>query len=141
TVNGAKRGFTLPGFSFQPSEFTKMATILYLAAIISRHKEKYKVSTTKTDIILLVKMGVVTGIPLLFILQQPDLGTSIVFIFITGVLVLLSGVDWKLIAAIVVGATVIVAAGIGLILKFPDAASAVGIKPYQAERVVTWFDP
>lgn len=141
TVNGAKRGFSLPGLSLQPSEFTKMTTILYLSAIVSRHKAKYKVSTLKRDALLLLKMGVVTGIPLLFILQQPDLGTSLVFVFITGVLVLLAGVDWKLIAAIIVGIVVLGATTIGLVLKFPDAASAVGIKPYQAERVVTWFDP
>src|SRR5690625_4630647 len=61
TVNGAKRGFSLPGLSLQPSEFTKITTMLYLSAIISKHKEKFKVSTVKTDVMLLVKIGVITG--------------------------------------------------------------------------------
>jgi len=141
TVNGAKRGFSLPGLSLQPSEFTKITTIIYLSAIISKHKEKFKVSTLKSDGILLIKIGVVTALPVLFILQQPDLGTSIVFAFIAGVLVILAGIDWKLIVALILGILVIGAAGVGLILKFPDAAESVGIKAYQAERVVTWFDP
>src|SRR5699024_5227320 len=53
TVNGAKRGFTLPGLSVQPSEFTKITTILYLSAIVSKHKEKYKTNTLKNDWLLL----------------------------------------------------------------------------------------
>src|SRR5699024_11646548 len=92
TVNGAKRGFSLPGLSLQPSEFTKITTIIYLSAIISKHKEKFKVSTLKSDGILLIKIDVVTALPVLFILQQPDLGTSIVFAFIAGVLVILAGI-------------------------------------------------
>lgn len=140
-VNGAKRGFTLPGLSLTPSEFTKITTILYLSAIISKHKEKFKVSTLKSDTILLVKIAVITGLPLLFILQQPDLGTSIVFVFIAGILVILAGIDWKIIVTLVLGITVIMGAAIGLVLKFPDVAESIGIKPYQAERVVTWFDP
>src|SRR5699024_10142110 len=59
TVNGAKRGFSLPELSLQPSEFTKITTIIYLSAIISKHKEKFKVSTLKSDGILLIKIGVV----------------------------------------------------------------------------------
>lgn len=141
TVNGAKRGFSLPGFSLQPSEFTKITTLIYLSAIISKHKEKFKVSSLKSDGILLLKIGAITALPVLFILQQPDLGTSIVFAFIAGVLVILSGIDWKLIVALILGIVVIGAAGIGLVLKFPDAAETIGIKAYQAERVVTWFDP
>jgi rod shape determining protein RodA len=141
TVNGAKRGFTLPGLSLQPSEFTKITTILYLSAVISKHKEKFKVSTLKSDWLLLGKMAGIIALPLVFILRQPDLGTSIVFMFVAGVLVILAGIDWKLIVTIVVGGVLLAAVAIGLVLKFPQAAEAVGIKAYQAERVVTWFDP
>lgn len=57
TINGAKSWFTgLPGFSLQPSEFTKIALILFLAKIISGHKEKYAINSIQTDIYLLVKI-------------------------------------------------------------------------------------
>src|SRR5690625_4473343 len=55
-INGSKSWFTgLPGLSLQPSEFTKITLILFLAAIISHHKEKYKIVTVTSDIYLLLK--------------------------------------------------------------------------------------
>src|SRR5690625_2298574 len=50
TINGAKSWFTGLGFlSLQPSEFTKIALIIFIAAIISHHHEKYAASTLKSD--------------------------------------------------------------------------------------------
>jgi len=142
TINGAKSWFTsIPGLSLQPAEFTKITTILYLAAVISKHKEKYRKSTLKSDVMLLAKLAAVTALPVFFVFQQPDFGTSVVFLFIAGMLVILSGIDWKIIVTLILGMLLIAAASIALIVKFPDAATAIGIKPYQADRVLTWFDP
>ncbi|MGM8365673.1 FtsW/RodA/SpoVE family cell cycle protein [Virgibacillus sp. W0181] len=142
-INNAKSWFTaIPGFSLQPSEFTKIAFIIFLAAMISKHKEKFMKNTLKSDLLLLVKIIISTILPSLFILEQPDLGSAIVFIFIAGVLIILSGIDWKIIALLVLGSTVAIAATLLLIINFPDLSQSVlGIKPYQMDRVMTWFDP
>lgn len=140
-VNGAKSWFHLPGFTLQPSEFTKIGLIMYLSAIIVKHKEKFKNSTIETDLKLLVKMGVIVGIPVMFTMVQPDMGTSLVYLFITGMLVILSGIDWKIIATLI--ATMLIAAVtvIFIVVQFPDFAKDVlHIKPYQMGRVLTWFD-
>lgn len=143
TINGSKSWFTgLPGMSLQPSEFTKIALILFLAAIISRHKKQYVVSTIKSDIFLLLKIGIATAIPVAFTIIQPDLGTSLVYVFIAGVLVVLSGIDWKVIGTLIVGGTVLAVAIVALVVKFPELAQQlIGIKPYQINRVLIWFDP
>lgn len=143
TINGAKSWFTgLPGFSLQPSEFTKIALILFLAAIISRHKEKNVITTIKSDIYLLLKICGATALPIAFTIIQPDLGTSLVYVFIAAVLILLSGIDWKVITTLIVGCATLGVTIIALVVNFPDLAQKlIGIKPYQINRVLIWFDP
>jgi len=140
-VNGSKSWFKLVGFTLQPSEFTKIGLIVYLAAIITKHKNKYKVSSMNTDVKLLIKMAVVLMIPILFTMVQPDMGTSLVYVFITGVLIILSGIDWKIIMTLIAGILAAAVLAVFIIVEFPDFAKDVlHIKPYQMDRVMTWFD-
>jgi len=144
-VNDAKSWFNFKEygipFSIQPSEFTKVGMIIYLAALVSRHKEKYKQPNLKTDLFLLIKIIIVTILPILFILTEPDLGTSLVILFIGSVIILLSGIDWKIIALIGGTASAAATSLVGLIVKFPDfARDVIGIKRHQVNRVLTWFD-
>ncbi|HLS07366.1 MAG TPA: FtsW/RodA/SpoVE family cell cycle protein [Bacillota bacterium] len=144
--NDAKSWFNFKEFgiplSIQPSEFTKIGLIVYLAALVSRHKEKYKQTSFKTDLFLLLKIVVVTALPVLFIITEPDLGTSLVILFIGSVIVLLSGIDWKMIGLLMATISAVAGALVGLIIKFPDFAfEVIGIKRHQINRVLTWFDP
>ncbi len=142
TINGAKSWFTLPGLSLQPAEFTKITTILFLSAVISKHKTKYEVSSLKSDTFLLAKILLFTGIPVGLILLQPDFGTAMVYLFISGMLIILSGINWKIILSLIVIISSAGAAIIGFIIKFPVLAQElIGIKPYQVDRILTWFDP
>ena len=142
-INGSKSWFTgLPGLSLQPSEFTKITLILFLAAIISHHKEKYKIVTVTSDIYLLLKIIGATALPFLLTVIQPDLGSSLVYVFIAGVLILLAGIGWKIIGTLIVGGGSLVTGVIMLVVNFPDMSQKlIGIKPYQINRIVTWFDP
>src|SRR5690625_973102 len=140
-VNGAKSWFQLPGFSIQPAEFTKISTILFLAATINKHKIKYEVSSIKTDTYLLVKLIVITMIPVLLIMGQPDFGTAMVYLFIAGMIIILSGIDWKIIGTLIAGGAALAAAVIGFIIRFPDLAQELGVAGYQVDRILTWFDP
>lgn len=141
TINNAKSWFTLPGFSMQPSEFAKISTILYTSAVISKHKIKYEKTTWKTDVWLLLKIGIITAIPVFLINLQPDFGSSMVYLFIAGVFVLLSGIDWKIIATLVLGGGVALLGAMWIIVTFPQMSEQVlGLEPYQVQRVLTWFD-
>lgn len=145
TIKGAKSWFTFsPSFplSLQPSEFTKIALILFLAAVISKHNKKYVKKTLTSDIYLLFKIGLFTLIPVIFTYIQPDLGTSLVFVFIAGVFVLLSGIDWKIIFAVLGGTIISAVLFVGLVVNFPEVSQETfGIKLHQVNRVLTWFDP
>ncbi len=141
--NNAKRAFTgLPGFTLQPAELMKLALIIFLASTINKHKQKFETPTTKSDFILIGKIILYTVIPIIFIFQQPDLGTSIVFIFIAGVLILLSGIDWKILSVVAIGSIAALGISLLLVVNLPELAEkTIGIKPYQIERILTWFSP
>ncbi|HLS24230.1 MAG TPA: FtsW/RodA/SpoVE family cell cycle protein [Pseudogracilibacillus sp.] len=143
-VNGAKSWFNnkVPFISIQPSEFAKIFFVLYLAYLIYRHQKKYRQQTLRSDLILIGKMLLATVVPAFLIWKQPDLGTTLVFLFITAVLIVLSGVDWKIIAVMFTSGVVAVVGAVLLIVNFPDfSENVLRIEPHQIKRVTTWFDP
>lgn len=71
-INGARRWFALGPVSFQPSEFAKLAYVLALARYLMYRENQ------RTLVGLLIPL-VLTLVPVLAILRQPDLGTSLVF--------------------------------------------------------------
>jgi len=141
-INGAKSWFTLPGFSLQPSEFVKVFLILILSKIIVDHQEKHIVKTMQTDFLLLLKIGGITFAPLLLVMQQPDLGTSLVLIAIMVGMIFISGITWKIIAPIFVGGITLATGILYLVIWHPDLLEKyLGVKEYQFGRIYSWLDP
>ncbi|WP_427137672.1 FtsW/RodA/SpoVE family cell cycle protein [Psychrobacillus psychrodurans] len=140
--NGAKSWFHLPVGDIQPAEFMKTFYILGLARLITIHHEKNLIKTVKTDLILLVKIGVTLIIPLAFILTQPDLGTSLVFLAITIALIIVAGITWKIILPIFMGSIVTGGTLLYFALYQQDfLTNTFGFKGYQFARIYSWLDP
>ena len=78
SVSGAQRWLNLGIFSFQPSEVAKLSTVLTLASVLEK-----KIILVIRDLVLPL---LVVIIPWLLIFFQPDLGTSLVLIVLTGVM-------------------------------------------------------
>lgn len=95
----------------QPSEFMKIFLILAIAFVIVRHNTKFPIHKVKTDLWLIVKVLVVAAPPMGLIAIEPDLGGFLVLSSITGAMILVSGVKWRVIFAII-GAGL---AGVGII--------------------------
>ena len=91
SIYGAQRWLSLGIFSFQPSEVAKLSTILTLALVL----ERKSISSIK-DLIL---PFLIVVIPWLLIFFQPDLGTSLVLIVLTFVMLYWSKmpIEWFLI--------------------------------------------
>lgn len=141
-IHGTKSWFTLPGFSLQPAEFTKMTTILFLAAAVSKHKTKNEHATLKSDSFLLFKIGMITAIPVLLILKQPDFGTAMVYLFMAGMIILLSGIDWKIIIGLILAVSLVIGGALALTFKFPELSQdLIGLEEYQVDRVASWINP
>jgi len=91
-VNGAQRWIGIGSFSFQPSEFTKLALIFFMARIFKQMpvvETGYKLNQLLVPLIIVM-------IPLLLILKQPDLGTAIIIFSIAFFTILLMGVNLRL---------------------------------------------
>lgn len=106
-TNGAKSWYKTPIGNIQPAEFMKTFYILASAFLISKHNETYQIKTIKSDLVLLGKIALTLGVPLGFIMLQPDLGSALVFFAITAALVIVAGVTWKIILPLFGGAVVI----------------------------------
>lgn len=140
-VNGAKSWFQTPVGSIQPSEFMKTFYILALALLISKHHEKYQLKTIKTDFILLGKIAITLFVPLGFIMTQPDLGSSLVFLAITAALVIVAGISWKIILPIIGGSVLMGGSLLWMALYMQDFLQKLGFDPYQFARIYSWLDP
>jgi cell division protein FtsW len=73
-AGGAIRWFRLGPLSFQPSELAKFALCAYLATLLARKAEKVRVFSVG-----FLPPLVVTGVMMLLLLRQPDLGTAVIF--------------------------------------------------------------
>lgn len=141
--NGAKSWFHLPGIgSIQPAEFMKTFFIIGMARMITMHHEKFMKKTLKTDFYLLGKIIAVLLPPLLFIMMQTDLGTGLVFIAITAVFIIVSGITWRIILPVFAGTATIGTLLLWMALYAQDfLQNKMGFKLYQFERIYSWIDP
>ncbi|MFC4354855.1 FtsW/RodA/SpoVE family cell cycle protein [Chryseomicrobium palamuruense] len=142
--NGAQSWFHLPfGIgSIQPAEFMKTFYILAVARVIVKHHENYPLKTTKSDFLLLVKIGALFIVPFLLIMTQPDLGTGLVFIAITVALIVVAGITWKIILPILGAGAGLGGGLIWMALYMQDFfINTLGVSPYQRARIYSWLDP
>lgn len=122
-INGSQRWIVLGGFQLQPSEFAKLAVLVSLAAFLHGAKgEPHAGHVALGLVIVLVPAGLV------FI--QPDLGTSIVFVWTAAVLFLIAGVKTRYLIGLLV-------AGIGAIVL---ALQTDLIRSYQISRLTAFLD-
>ncbi|VAX16082.1 Rod shape-determining protein RodA [hydrothermal vent metagenome] len=87
TVYGAKSWMSLGPIGFQPSEFAKIGTILFLAHWLSSPKRD--INNLK-ELFYTITLSMV---PIMLILMEPDMGTAIVYISITLMMIFWSGIS------------------------------------------------
>ncbi|MFD1040701.1 FtsW/RodA/SpoVE family cell cycle protein [Virgibacillus byunsanensis] len=100
-ANGAVSWFYIPGMgTIQPAEFMKVFLVMALAHIMVSHNDKFIERTLNSDLWLFLKITVVAAVPTAFIAVQPDLGGLLVMVAITGSMILISGIKWRIIFSI-----------------------------------------
>ncbi len=121
--NGARSWLGVGAFSIQPSEFTKLAMIMFMADFLTKHQEKLK-SFFKGFLPSLLILGSAFAL----IMLQPDLGTGTVLLGTIIIIIFVAGAKLShLITLFSIG----ILGFIGLILA----------APYRIQRITSFLDP
>lgn len=121
-INGARRWIHIGSLSFQPSEFTKIAFILYLSAWMSGRKKELTSFTRG-----FLPFAILTGVVCLLIMLQPNLSTTAIIATIGLVMYFLGGGK---VSHLAIGC-------ISALLIF----SLLVLSGYRRDRVMTFFNP
>jgi cell division protein FtsW len=131
--NGAKSWIRIGNFgSLQPSEFAKLAIILYLAALIQKKGEKFR-DFQKGLLPVLLIVAFMAGL----IMLQPDLGTTIIFVFCSLVVIVVGGANLKHLFYIFGLLASIFAVFISIYLLVTDPKEY----GYRMDRITSYLDP
>jgi rod shape determining protein RodA len=122
-VFGSTRWIRVGGFTLQTSEFVKIVLVLLVARYLAGIK------SNRLDWKDLGKLAAFIAVPMLLVMKQPDLGTSLTFIPILVCGIIMSGLRWKYLLSIL--GVLVVTLPIGYYL----------LKPYQKDRLVSFIYP
>lgn len=117
-------------FKFQPSEFCKILLIIFFAGFFMKYKDQ--LNTWKTILLSLI----LAGIPLVLIVKEPDLSTTIATTMIFITLLFVAGLSYKIVAGVLALGVPVGIIGVVLIMK-----QALPLKPYQYKRIMSWLQP
>lgn len=143
-VSGAKSWIKIPviNVTFQTSEFSKIPYILMLSKVTTLHNSRYNNRTVQTDFMLIGKLALYSVLPFMLIMMQNDLGTTLVYAAILVGIILLSGIQWKILLPIAI-TVIVIGGGIILLVIYNREflKTYLGVQEYQFLRIDTWLDP
>ena len=119
--NGSKRWLSFGPFSFQPSEFAKIAVILFLSQVIVKKGRKMKQMKTLLGVMILI-------LPIVGLVGASNLSTAIIILGIGVILVFVASPLYS--QFLWLGAT-----GVGFLTIF------LAVESYRLERLAIWRNP
>jgi rod shape determining protein RodA len=116
----------------QPAEFTKVLLILSFAAYLNKRKDQ--MNNFKEMLPCFIFMG----IPCVLIMMQPDLGTALVYIAVTLVMMFIAGANPKTLGKIILIISLFIALILFSHFKF---GTWLPLDDYQINRLIVFVDP
>lgn len=129
---GARRWMEIGGFSFQPSELTKLSLILMLGRYFSNRRPTLSFGFfSRTQVLFrdLLVPFVITLVPMFLIFKQPDLGTSLLLLGIFLIMIFATSLEYRYIFGF-----------LGLCLTVVPFTWNV-LKSYQKDRLLVFLNP
>lgn len=88
-VNGATRWIEVAGIQFQPSEFVKHGMIVFSSWFLAKNRE------TLNSVKTLAIIAAVFAVPMALILEEPNLSTTLVIMFVLVCMVFVAGLSYR----------------------------------------------
>src|SRR5207253_1679813 len=123
SVNGARRWLGAGPLQFQPSELMKLALLLYAATLLARKPQQVHDLRALCSPLLTVVDGACV-----LIFTQPDLGTTMVIIFMISALLVAAGIDLRKLALLAGGLLAMV-------------CLYALVRPYARARLTSFLNP
>jgi rod shape determining protein RodA len=130
-ARGSTRWINVGFFTFQPSEFGKLAFVLALGGYLA---DRARGGGTMGGTVRALALG---AIPVVLVFAQPDLGTALVYLFALAAMLFVGGVPWRQLAAL---GTVATLAVVGVLWAGP-AVGVSFLKSYQQARLTCFVHP
>jgi len=139
-INGAKSWLSIGTLGIQPTELAKISIILYLAALITKKGERLR--DLRTGYIpVMVIVGIVAGL----IMMQPDLGSCLILVATSGLVIFAGGASLKhivgSIALLVLGASLVMGAKTAIDSLSPAPVETATVQDYKKDRIEAFLDP
>lgn len=135
---GATRWIDIGPFKFQPSEFSKLIIIICFASFLVKRQGRLRRFRD------LLPCFAFIGVPMLLILKQPDMGTSLVFLAIMFGMLFTAGARPALLVALIVGGLLVASLWIWAHFWFEAHSSFklwIPLKDYQLKRLIIFINP
>lgn len=131
-VNGATRWFSLGPFgTLQPSELSKVIMLIIFSHLISEQKDKINHFST------ILRIGILYAVPTFLIVIEPDLSTTLVFVFLFCTLMFVGGISYKIIGMIL-GTSIPLA---GILIWYVQQPNQILLRDYQVDRIMSFLNP
>lgn len=131
SANGAARWIGIGSFRFQPTELSKIILIIFFAKFFMDNEET--LNTLKT----LALSAALLAVPLVLILEQPDLKNTITVVVIFCIMIYIAGLSYKIIGGALLIAVPVLIIFLSIIVQ-PDQKL---IKDYQRNRIMSFLYP
>jgi len=134
TGMGAQRWLAIGPFAFQPSELAKLSITLALARYFAEDPKQggYELKD-------LAIPGIMVLVPLVLVLKQPDLGTALMLLMTSSLIIMLAGIQLRSVFVVLTAGLVVMS----LVFFVPPVRQKIwgSLKPYQQNRIKAFIDP
>ncbi len=141
-AKGAESWLVIGPFRMQPAEFMKLGMILMLAKFFH---DDYRPNVTGYGFLRLIPPTLLAIVPIVIVLIEPELGTSLMMLFTAATMLVFARVRWWVVAVIGVGALVaaLVIWNDWVREQSEPRATVVRhfMKKHQEDRISAWLDP
>ena len=91
SINGARRWMDFGFFSIQPSEFAKVGTLVFIAALLARSP----IGVFRASWLTVLRVAGAAALPFGLIFVQPDLGSALIYLPLSFLLLYVAGLTFR----------------------------------------------